>query len=124
VPWAGCEIRERPDGGREFDLAEPTLSWIRIDFQVRLQFGEAELQIEGPFALRVLGNEHQLDPADRSGLGPLLAVYPDTAQTAAMDPDGTLRLLFVSGASLTVPPDDLYEAWNIGGFWCPPGGFR
>jgi hypothetical protein len=29
-----------------FDLAVTELSWVRIDYQARLQFGEAELTIE------------------------------------------------------------------------------
>jgi hypothetical protein len=123
MPWEGCEIRESPDGGREFQLADPVLSWIRVDHQSRLQFGKAELVIECPFTLRVGGAQHDLDPKNRDALGPLLGLYPDTAETLTMTPDGTLTAVFASGSSLTVPPDPRYEAWNICGFWCPPGGF-
>jgi Family of unknown function (DUF6188) len=124
MPWEGCEIRELPDGGRVFELAEPMLSYIRIDHQTRLQFGEAELVIECPFSLRAADATHELDPEQRAALGPLLALYPDTMASLVMSPDGTLTATFESGRSVVVRPDRRYEAWNIGGFWCRPGGFE
>jgi hypothetical protein len=123
VSYPGVQIIETADGGREFVLAERGLTWIRIDFQTRLQFGEAELVIETPFRLSRANAEHSLDPKDRAGLGPLLALYPDTLGRMTMTAEGTLSALFVSGATLTVPPDPRYEAWNLGGFWCVAGGF-
>ncbi len=110
-------------GARRFDLVEPQLNWIRIDHLTTLKFGEAELGIEAPFTLEIDGQEYDLDPALRSGLGPLLTLYPDNTGLA-MEPGDTLRVTFVSGARLTVPPSPQFEAWNIGGFWCPPGGFH
>src|SRR3954465_4705548 len=93
-----CEIREFPDGSREFLLAERELSWIRIDFQARLQLGDAELVIETPFRLAVDEHEHALDPNDRGGLGPLLALYPDAVERVTMSSDGTLEAIFASSA--------------------------
>lgn len=122
MAWPGVEIQELPDGGRVFEVAGPDLSWIRVDHQTRLQFGEAELVIECPFSLRSGDTVIQLDPNDREGLGPLLALYPDSLADLTMAPDGTLKAAFSSGAVLTVPPDHRFEAWSIGGFWCPPGG--
>lgn len=109
------------------DVPEPELTYIRVSHQTRLQFGQTEVVIESPFELRVAGVRHALDPGERAGLGPLLAVYPDVLGTAAVDSDGTLRLLFASGSSLVVPPDDHYEAWQIEGpgtrlVLCTPGG--
>jgi hypothetical protein len=112
-----------PDGSRVFEVAEPSLSWIRIDYQTRLQFGEAELVVEGPFRLRVGGRECLLDPNDRGALGPLVGLYPDTLMRLTMAPDGTLEATFASGAVVSVPPHPRFESWSIGGFWCPPGGF-
>jgi hypothetical protein len=123
MSWPGCEIRELPDGSRSFEVVEPGLNWIRIDYQTRLQFGVAELAIESPFSLRVGDTVLNLDPNDRRGLGPLLALYPDSLTHLTMAPDGTLEAAFASGAVLTVLPDPRFEAWSIGGFWCPPGGF-
>src|SRR4051812_37074248 len=123
MSYPGVEIIETPDGGREFVFAERELTWIRIDFQTRLQFGEAELVIESPFRLSRANAEHDLDPNDRAGLGPLLALYPDTLERMTMTAEGILSATFVSGASVTVGPDPRYEAWNVGGFWCAAGGF-
>jgi hypothetical protein len=123
VPWEGCEITEIEGGRREFHLAEARLSWIRIDDQTRLQFGKAELWIETPFSLARAGEIANLDPRNRAALGPLLSIYPDAAQEVGMAPDGTLTVVFESGATLSVPPDPNYESWHICGFDCPPGGF-
>lgn len=121
--WPGCAIRVLPDGGRSFDLADRELSWIRVDYQARLQFGDAELVIETPFELRVDERADTLDPNDRAGLGPLLSLYPGTNIEVTMAPEGTLWVTFVGGASLIVPPHPKYEAWSIAGFCCTLGGF-
>jgi Family of unknown function (DUF6188) len=78
--------------------------------------------IERPFSLRIGNTVIQLDPNDREGLGPLLALYSDSLARLTMAPDGTLEAVFSKGAAVTVPPDPHFEAWSIGGFWCPPGG--
>jgi hypothetical protein len=121
--WPGCEIRETPDGGREFILTERRLTFIRIDMQVRLQFGEAELGIEQPFTLTTNDGTFRLDPQYRGELGPLLNLYPDEIARVLMRSDGTLTATFASGSHLTVKPHPKYEAWSLGGFWCVPGGF-
>ena len=122
--WPGVEMPTLPDGGREFILTEPTLTFIRIDMQSRLQFGEAQLEIETPFTLTTNDRAYDLDPQDRAGLGPLLSLYPDQIVHLTMRRDGTLDATFASGSVLTVKPHPKYEAWNIGGFWCAPGGFE
>lgn len=123
MPWPGVEVHLLPDGGRRFELADSTLAWVRVDYQVRLQFGKAELVIETSFTLTAEGSVHHLDPDDRAGLGPILGIYPDAMAALSMTPDGTLHGSFESGAQLVVPPSPSYEAWSIGGFWCVPGGF-
>jgi hypothetical protein len=110
--------------GQQFDVDEPTLTYLRVNFQTRLQFGRTEVVIESPFRLTVGDAVYDLDPNDRSGLGPLLALYPDTLDRLTMSARGTLTLSFVSGASVTVEPDEHYEAWSVGDFICPPGGFN
>jgi hypothetical protein len=71
--------------------------------------------------------EHALDPSERSGLGPLLAIYPDTLGEVSVDGLGTLRLRFGGGASITVPANPRWEALQIVGpgtalVVCSPGG--
>jgi hypothetical protein len=116
-------IEKLVGGAIRFSLTEPQISWIRIDYQARIQFGEAELVIETPFELIVAGQTYQLDPNDRAELGPFTALYPDTATDILMSSNGTLGVTFASGTKLVVPPHTQYEAWSLGGFWCVPGGF-
>jgi len=114
----------RADGSLDLTLGE--VNFIRIDHQARLQVGEVEIVIESPFKLRAEGTEYGLDPGERGGLGPLLALWPDELTMASVGSDGTLCLTFGTGASLTVPPDPHYEAWQIAGpgtalIVCVPG---
>jgi hypothetical protein len=93
---------------------EPTeLTYIRIDHQVRLQFGKVEIVIECPFVLTADGVVHQLDPASRKDLGPLLAVYPAALSAAYRTQSAELHVEFDSGATIVVPQDADYEAWQV-----------
>jgi hypothetical protein len=108
------------------EIANGDLTWVRIDHQTRLQFGDIEVVIESPFILTVGGTDHPLDPAARDRLGPLLGIYPDSLRSGHVGPDGTLRLDFASGAAITVPSNPQYEAWSIVGpgnalVVCSPG---
>ncbi|MGZ4418713.1 MAG: DUF6188 family protein [Gaiellaceae bacterium] len=103
------------------------LTYVRIDHQTRLQFDDAEVVIEVPFALRRDGVDDLLDPADRSRLGPLLDLYPDTLSALDLDPYFGLRLGFQSMATVEVSAHPRYEAWQIIGpgsslIVCPPSG--
>ena len=99
-------------GGRD-------ITFIRIDHQTRLQIDEFEIIIESPFLLRTLGGEFHLDPADRSGLGPLLNCYPGTLAGATIAADAALHLELADGTVLVVPPAEQFEAWQLRG----PGAF-
>jgi hypothetical protein len=79
--------------------------------------------IETPFELTVTDQSYPLDPNDRARLGPFTALYPDTARDILMSIRGELGVTFESGSRLVVPPNPQYEAWSLGGFVCPPGGF-
>jgi hypothetical protein len=113
-------------GERGLDLPLGDVNFIRIDHQARLQAAEVEIVIGSPFTLKAGRSEYALDPGDRGGLGPLLALWPDALTTASAGSDGTLRLAFGSGATITVPPDPHYESWEIAGpgtalIVCTPG---
>ena len=122
--WPGSAFERLPNGGIRFTLTESEISWIRIDYQCRIQFGDAELIIETPFELTAAGRWYQLDPNDRGGLGAFAALYPDTVADILMSLDGELSMTFASGARLVVPPHPRFEAWSLGGFSCVPGGFE
>ncbi len=101
------------------NLAGRDITFIRIDHQTRLQIDEFEIVIESPFLLRTLGGEFHLDPADRSGLGPLLDCYPGTVASATITADAALHLKLTDGTALIVPPTPRFEAWQLRG----PGTF-
>jgi hypothetical protein len=105
----------------------PDLSYLRIDHQARLQFGDTQVVIESAFLLEARGVVHELDPGVRISLGPFLSLYPNVLSTLGVQRDGTLSLHFESGATVTVPPDPNFEAWQVDGpgtrlVVCPPGG--
>lgn len=98
--------------GWSLDLGHLELTLIAVNFQTRLRFEDVQVVIESPFEVHIAGEIHQLDPADRVGLGPLLGLYPDTLASATADGDGTLRIALESGAALVVPPaPGPYEPW-------------
>lgn len=85
-----------------------------------------EFVIESPFVLTTGGIDYHLDPGDRAGLGPALAIYPNTVASATIDEVGTLHLTFGDGAAIAVPSDPAYEAWSVVGpgsslMVCVPG---
>ena len=118
----GCRIRELPDGGREFVLDQTALSFIRIDDQSRLRFGLTEVAIATPFVLATGGVVHHLSPQHSEGLGPLVALYPGSVRWMWTSPGGELRVVFQSGAVLTVSPDPVDTAWSVGNVYAQTGG--
>ena len=109
----------RPGDERMLRIPKVDLTFVRIDHQTRLQFEDPEVVIESPFMLRVGVVTHSLDPGDRSNLGPILALYPDTLEEATVDDSARLTLRFASGASITCDQDERYEAWQVNG----PGNY-
>ena len=118
----GCRIRELPDGGREFVLDEPVLSYIRIDHRTRLQFGRTEVAIDSPFVLALAGAVHRLDPRQRDALGPLLALFPGSLRWLWASVGGELTAAFDGGARVTVAPDPVGKAWSVGAVDHAAGG--
>jgi hypothetical protein len=110
----GCQIRELPDGGREFVLDEPDLSFIRIDEHSRLQFGRTEVVIASPFVLEMKGTVHFLDPRNHDALGPLVALYPGTVRWLWTSPQGEMTVVFHNGSTVRVPPAPTVRAWSVG----------
>ncbi len=117
----GLLIRELPDGGKEFVLDEPALSYIRIDDQSRLQFGTTEVVIGIPFTLEVDGTVHHLNPLRSDALGPFVALFPSTMRWLWTSPDGELTAVFEGGATMRVIPDSMTKAWSVGNVYCMPG---
>jgi hypothetical protein len=116
----GCWIRELPDGGREFVLDEPSLSFIRIDDQSRLQFGDTEVVIDGPFEVVTASRTHYLDPRHTDSLGPLVSLFPGEVRWLWTSAHGDLTAVFASGVTVTVSPDPFVRAWSVGNVYCLP----
>jgi hypothetical protein len=106
-------------GDRSLRIVSSVLSFIKVDHQTRLQFGETEVVIESPFVLEVAGHKYYLDSSEGANLGPVLALYPGSLLTAAVDDLGTLSLHFSDGATVSVQQDPQYEAWQVNG----PGNY-
>ena len=120
-------MQDKPQAAPTLGLEGVDLSWIEIDFQIRLKFADTVVTIGTAFRLAADAAVHDLDPEVRSDLGPLLAVYPATVATAGITDDLTLRIEFGSGATIEVPQDPHYESWLINGpgsrlIVCPPSG--
>ena len=109
-------------------VGELDMTFVRVDQQTRLRFGDFEIAIESPFRVTAPdGSEYDLNPAVRASLGPVLDLYPDRLITATVDAEASLRLRFASGATLDVPADNDFEAWQVNGpdgflVVCAPGG--
>jgi hypothetical protein len=55
-----------------FAVPDPDLSWIRVDYEVQLCFGEVEVRLGSAFHLTVDGKTFDLSPSDHARLGPVL----------------------------------------------------
>lgn len=108
------------------DCPIPQEAPSRGDHQARLQFEDVEVMISTEFRLQRGDQQFDLDPGDRAGLGPLLALYPAALASSSVEGDGTLRLAFDNGDSISVAPHASYEPWQISGpatalVVCTPG---
>jgi hypothetical protein len=98
---------------RVLPIEHVDLSYIRVDFRVGLQFGRVGIVIGCPFVLTVDDVVHRLDPEEGIGLGPLLALYPASLSAAYVTDEAALHVEFDGGATIVVPPDAQYEAWEV-----------
>lgn len=96
---------------------------------VRLDFGAPdfpELTIETPITVTRSGTVRAGEPHSQLVLMTLLGLLNQAAEATIAD-DGQLTLRFTEGTSLTVRPDDKYEAWQLRDdngllIVCTPGG--
>jgi hypothetical protein len=126
-------------GGKELAAAGEVVSAITLDSNVVIYAGkqrEHEFRIENEFIVtNSLDGSHfvvKYDPFNRSNpvrknLTELTAIVGAEIVHARAYVDGVLELILSEGASITVQPKDIYEAWTytFGNFIlaCPPGGF-
>jgi len=115
----GVVLRELPDGGHEFVLADPVLSALVVDGTVTLRFGRTDVVVYGRCTLRVDGAPHLLDPGSPDSLAPLLSCFPGTARWLWSGPDGRLTLVLMQGQRLEVPAPGDPSTWTVGGVSAP-----
>jgi len=110
----GVQVRELPDGGREFVLEDPVLRALVVDGGVTLRFGRTDVVVAGPCTLDVDGTGHRLDPAVPESLSPLLSCDPGSARWLWASPEGRLTVVLMQGQRLVVPGPPLPGAWSVG----------
>jgi len=107
-------------------LARPLVQF-RMGYGVHLEVGDDhEITIETPFKVADESTQWSGEPLTAEAAGALLALNLREVTSARIAIDGTLALGF-GPATLTVPPDAAYEAWQVRGpdgllIVCSPGG--
>lgn len=104
-------------------LAGQRVERLCVGFAVTLLFtGGAELRIEQPFVVTSSeGTETLVVPeGSPAGLGPAVELVRRDVAHAEAFKDGHLELSFGDGATLGVPADEGFEAWELVG----PDGMR
>lgn len=91
-----------------------------FDFAVVLRLGSGaamwEIRISQPFAVVGSdGTEQLVLPEEHSHVEAVLALLRHEVEEALGYKDGRLELKIVGGASVQVPPDEGYEAWEAAG---------
>ena len=74
-------LRSSPGGSVRFSLTKPRISYLRIDYRARIQFGEAELNIEAPFELAVRISLISSIQTTEAGLAPSLPSVREWIET-------------------------------------------
>jgi hypothetical protein len=115
----GFLLRELPDGGHEFVLADPVLRGLVVEGSVTLRFGRTDVVVTGPCTLQLDGVPHVLDPDTPGTLAPLLSCLPGSARWLWADPDGRLTVLLMQGQRLEVPAPGDRSTWTVGGMPAP-----
>lgn len=89
--------------------------------------GSSLLRIGGPFELKIGKTHFELDGGVTAGLGPALTLVGRSIESSVVDGSGELTIRFSGDLTVSVPPSDLFEAWEIvmeNGYRviCGPGG--
>lgn len=114
----------------DLGLSGETVQAASIEYTLRLQLsGERFVVVESPFTIHSREQTFSLAPETYPDdiAPPVRLLVGLTVQEAASDELGALRIGFVGGTRLDVPPDDAYDAWNVSGsngalVVCTPGG--
>ena len=115
---------QKSDEGWRLPVEQRRVSRCTFDHAFALEFHEGEqsavLRIEGGFTILDREQVHRLTPSSPVNLGLAVALFGQVVQSARTSEEGKLEIAFEDGRSLTVAPNDRYEAWEFSG----PGGVR
>lgn len=114
------ESRSPPEkAGIVIPLKGRSVSRCYLDFAFGIQFlsqgPETIVRIETPFRIAYPDAEYELSPARVADMCKALHILHKAVDEALALQDGTLKLRFVDGTRVIVPPDPDYEAWQISG---------
>ena len=119
---------------RDIPYAGWTVARICVDFEFGLALepedpaGEnAWVRIGGAFEYQAPdGSRYDMRPGPpQEPLAPALGLHTRRVTRFAVSADGHLEIAFADGASLSVSPDEQFEAWQVEGpvdLLCGPGG--
>ena len=123
VSWEMTMQLTEQKNGWSLGLQGGRLGYIHIDFRLGLDLtdtsGTTSVIIETPCHLSSQNGDNVLIPAEPTSLSPILAPINTEIVGISIQKTGQLRVIFGNGHSLTVDPDEMYEAWQIG---CPSCG--
>jgi hypothetical protein len=97
-------------------IGDGLVTQIRVDYAFGLSIDSwIHVRIESAFTVERGGQVQSFDPAETQTLAPLLRLHQAKVTEALARKDGVLTLTFDDGSTLTVPPDDQYEAFTVNG---------
>jgi hypothetical protein len=104
------------------DLAQQLVTQVRFDFAVSIHtLHGAVIRAQNDFLVSHPGDEpvfvaiDDLDTAAR----PMMRMFGQVLESAEANDDGSLALMFTSGARIDVAPSALFEPWSVN---TPSGG--
>lgn len=98
------------------DLEQQLVTQIRFDFAVSLlTLQGAVIRVQKDFLVTHPGQEPVLVEVEdlAPGAAAVVQFFGQVLLAAETDDNGALRLLFESGASIYVAPDDAVEPWSL-----------
>lgn len=119
---AGVNATDLVEGDDHWRLpvAGLAIEQCSFDFAVVLRLGSGaamwEIRIGQPFAVVAPdGTEQLVVPEEQAHVEAVLALLRQEVEEATASKDGHLVVRLVGGASVQVPPDEGYEAWEAAG---------
>jgi hypothetical protein len=97
-------------------LGDGEVTQLVIDYSFTLVIDSwINIRISCPFSVTRQNQERTYDPETPTDLGSLLDLHKAVVTSAEVVKDGHLRLEFANGDSLSVAPDEHYEAFTVNG---------